>query len=186
MCEYVATQLGQVFINSSLLNPSLKAIDILSNADKMRPLGISNTKLGTPSSAHENERLGLSIPTSPDPGPAHLAQMLSRFIDIYFPVATHNSLRDGQTPASWAHVLPDITPTNSAYNISLAALCLTQIGIWNHDPVVRKEGSRLYSFALRELRRTIGSIGSRNFMAPEATLASIVILSTYEVSLPPS
>ena len=115
-------------------------------------------------------------------------QLLSKFIEIYFPKPAEGSqgpqgpIRASQTPASWVHILPDITLTNPAYNTSVAALCLEQLGIWNHDPVLEKEGSRLYGSALGELRKTIGSISSRKLVAPEATLASIVVLSTYEVS----
>jgi hypothetical protein len=106
-------------------------------------------------------------------------QLLSTFIEIYFPNSTQGGSKVGQTPASWAYVLPDIKLTNSAYNTSLAALCLVQLIIWNHDPVLRK--FQLYGCALGELRKTIGSIECRK-LAPEATLASIVILPTYEVS----
>jgi hypothetical protein len=110
-------------------------------------------------------------------------QLLSTFfIEIYFPNSTQGGSKVGQTPAPWAYILPDITLTNSAYNTSLAALCLVQLGIWNHDPVLRKKGFQLYGCALGELRKTIGSIECRKLVAAEATLASIVILSTYEVS----
>jgi Fungal specific transcription factor domain len=177
-------QQGQVFINRTPINPFVKAVDIFSNVDKRKLPENSDHKSAKLSRAHQNERLEHSIPKSPDPEPVHRMQILSKFIDIYFPTATQGPLRVGQTPASWAHVLPDITLTNSAYNTSLAALCLAQLGIWHHDPVLGKESSRLYSSALGELRKTIGSIGSRKLVAPEATLASIVILSMYEVSFP--
>jgi hypothetical protein len=48
-------------------------------------------------------------------------------------------------------------------------------------PILEKESSHLYGSALGELRKTISLIGYRKLVAPEATLASILILSTYEV-----
>ena len=110
-------------------------------------------------------------------------QLLSKFIEIYHPNAGQGPTRAGETPASWVDVLPGITLTNSAYNTSLAALCVAQLGIWNHDVVLENESSQLYGSALGELRKMIGTIGSRKLGTPEATLASIVILSTYEVSI---
>jgi hypothetical protein len=164
-------------------NPFVKAVDILSNADKTKLLENSDPKPVIPSRAHDNESLEHSISKSPDPEPVHRMQLLSKFIEIYFPEPAEGLTRVGQTPASWVHVLPDITLTNSAYNTSLAALCVAQLGIWNDDPVLGKESFQLYGSALGRLRKTIGSIGCRKLVAPEATLASIVILSTYEVSL---
>lgn len=99
---------------------------------------------------------------------------------VYHPEEAHGPTRAGQTPASWVHMLPDITLTDSAYNTSLAALCVEQLGSWNHDPVLVRESSRLYGSALGELRKTIGG---RKLAAPDATLANVVLLSTYEVSL---
>jgi hypothetical protein len=163
-------------------NPFVKAVNILSNADKTKLLENSDPKPVIPSRAHHNESLEHSIPKSPDPEPLHRMQLLSKFIEIYFPEPAEGPTRVGQTPASWVYVLPDITLTNSAYNTSLAALCVAQLGIWNDDPVLGKESSQLYGSALGRLRKTIGSIGCRKLVAPEATLASIVILSTYEVS----
>jgi hypothetical protein len=186
-CEYLTLQHGHVFINRNVANPFVKAVDIFSSADKTKLPENSDPKPATPLARHSGSPEN-SIPKCPDPGQVHRMQLLSKFIEIYFPIATQGSqglqgpTRASQTPASWAHILPDITLTNSAYNTSLAALCLEQLGIWNHDPVLGKEGSQLYGSALGELRKTIGSISSRKLVAPEATLASIVILSTYEVS----
>jgi len=87
----------------------------------------------------------------------------------------------GQSPATWVHQLPDLATTNNAYNISITALSLSQIGIWNKDLPLMKEGQRLYGSALAALR---DAISSRKIVAPEATLATIIILSTYEVSNP--
>jgi hypothetical protein len=187
-CEYLTLQHGQVFINRSVANPFVKAVDIFSSADKTKLLPEdSEPKPATPL-ARRSGSPRISIPKGPDPGPVHRMQLLSKFIEIYFPKPAEGSqgpqgpTRASQTPASWVHILPDITLTNPAYNTSVAALCLEQLGIWNHDPVLEKEGSRLYGSALGALRKTIGSISSRKLVAPEATLASIVVLSTYEVS----
>lgn len=105
-----------------------------------------------------------------------MVQLLSNFMGVYHPEEAHGPT----TPASWVHMLPDITLTDSAYNTSLAALCVEQLGSWNHDPVLVRESSRLYGSALGELRKTIGG---RKLAAPDATLANVVLLSTYEVSL---
>jgi hypothetical protein len=182
-CEYLKPPQGQVFINRSVTNPFVKAVDIFSKADRTKLPENSGPKSATRPGAPHNENLDLSIPNSPDPEPVYMMQLLAKFIDIYFPNAAQSPSRVCQSPASWAHVLPYITRSNSAYNTSLAALCMAQLGIWNRDSVLRKESSRLYGSALGELRKTIGSISSYKLDAPEATLASIVILSTYEVSL---
>jgi len=76
--------------------------------------------------------------------------------------------------------LPDLTMTNSAYTMSVAALCVGHVGTCNHDPVLIMESRQLYGSALGELRKTISR---RKMVAPEATLASIIMLSTYEVCL---
>lgn len=106
-------------------------------------------------------------------------QLLSKFIEIYFPNATTSPTRAGQTHASWIHALPDISRTNPAYDLSLAALCVAQVGVWNHDPMLVKESSQLYVSALAEMRK---AIGYKRLVAPEATLASTAIFSMYEVS----
>jgi hypothetical protein len=115
---------------------SEKAVDIFSNADKTRVLEISDA---LPSRTQHNRSLEYSIPKSPDPEPVHRMQLLSKFIDIYFPKVTQGPTRVGQTHASWVHVLPEIAVTNSAYNTSLAALCVLQLGIWNHILSSRKK-----------------------------------------------
>jgi hypothetical protein len=179
-CVYLVPQQGQVFINRSVANPFVRAVDIVSNTDRTKP---SKNSEVTPSLTRHHESLKYSVPKSPDPESMHRMQLLSKFIEIYHPKVAQGPTRTGQTPASWVHVLPDITLTNSAYNKSLAALCLEQLGIWNHDLVLGNEGSQLYGSALGELRKTIGAIGGRKLGTPEATLASIVILTTYEVSI---
>jgi hypothetical protein len=55
---------------------------------------------------------------------------------------------------------------------------MAQIGMWNSDQAKLNESVRLYASALRELRSSIKA-GVRE--DAEATIASIVILSTYEV-----
>jgi hypothetical protein len=179
-CEYLISQHGQVFINRTLTNPFVKAVDIFSNTDQTKLLVKLDLNRAAPSRARHNESLKHSIPNSPDPAPVHRMQLLSKFIEVYFPNATPGPTRAGHTHASWIHALPEITLTNSAYNLSLAALCVAQFGIWNRDPVLVKEGSLLYGSALGELRKTIGC---QKLAASEATLASTAIFSMYEVSL---
>jgi hypothetical protein len=178
MCEYLVPQQGQVFINRSVTNPFVKAVDVLSCAEKKKPPNKSaGPEQATPSRPRHEDSVVHSILKSPDPGPVQRAQLLSKFIEIYLPESTQGP---GQTSASWVHALPDITVTNSAYDSSLAALCAAQLGIWNHDLALVKESHRLYCYALGELRKTINC---RKLVAPEATLASIVMFSIYEVSL---
>lgn len=126
---------------------------------------------------HRNEVLSVPRPLKSDA--LNRVQLISTFMGLYLPATTNSIRANGQDPATWVHILPEITTTNSAYNRSIAALCLRQVGVWKNDPTLLLESHRLYGSALEALRTTIG--GSK-LVAPEATLASIVILSTYEVS----
>lgn len=164
-----------------MTDPFVKAVDVVSNTDKRKLAVNSGPNCAVPSRARHNESLNYSIPKSPDPAPVYSTLLLSKFIEIYFPNATLGpSTRAGEAHASWIHALPEITVTNSAYKLSLTALCVAQLGIWNHDPVLVKESSQLYVSALGELRK---SIGYKRLVAPEATLASTAIFSMYEVSV---
>ncbi|KIN00042.1 hypothetical protein OIDMADRAFT_181273 [Oidiodendron maius Zn] len=176
-CEYLVIQQGQIFINRSVTDPFVSAVDIFSNAAKTKLLVNSGLKHTAPSYIYHSESLKHSIPTSPNPAPVHRMQLLSKFLDVYFPIAAQAPTRASQTTC-WVYALPNISLTNCAYNTSLEALCVAQIGLWNHDPVLVKESSQLYGSALGELRKTVGG---RKLVAPEATLASTVILSTYEL-----
>jgi hypothetical protein len=160
-------------------NPTVKALDVFSNADKTKLLDNLGSKQSAPSRAYRNERPNYLIPNSPDPAPVHRMQLLSAFIEVYFPKAAQGPIGAGQTQTCWVDALPYITLTNSAYNTSLTALCVAQLGIWNHDPVLVKESFQLYGSAVRQLRKTIGC---QKLLAPVATLAGTVILATYEVS----
>lgn len=166
-----------------MTNPFVNAVDVFSNADRTKLPENSDPKPAAPCRSRHNESLEHSILKYPDPGSEYRMQLLSKFIEIYLPEEAHNPTRAGQSSASWVHILPDITLTNSAYNTSLVALCVAQLAIWNHDHILQKESSQLYSSALGELRKTIGALGRRKLVAPEATLASIMILSLYEVSV---
>jgi len=57
---------------------------------------------------------------------------------------------------------------------------MAQIGLWNEKPDLVKDSHRLYGWALRGLREALSHPKSE---APEATLATTLLLSTYEVSL---
>jgi len=163
--------------------PFVKAIDVVSNADNKKlsePGQRTCPKQATNPCVRRCEKVKDPIPKSPSLDPLYRMQLLSTFIGVYLPEAAQGPTIPGQTPASWVHILPDLTQTNPAYNTSLAALCVAQLGTWNHDLALVKESLRLYGIALGELRNTINS---RKLVAPEATLACIVILSTYEVSL---
>ena len=185
-CEYFNPHQSQVFINRSVTNPFVKAADVFSKAEKRAlPETPEKTccKQATPPCVrnHESVQVISRIPESPSSDSENRMQLLSAFVWVYLPEVAQGPTRSGLTPASWVHTLPDLTLTNSAYNKSLAALCVAQLGAWNHNPVLVKESLRLYGAALVELGKTISS--SRKLLAPEATLASVVILSTYEVSL---
>ena len=185
-CEYVKTQRGQVFINRSAASPFVKAIDILSNAGRIT-LPDTNEKTGTEhveaqvQAAIElaRDRYETSIPNSPDQGPMDRMQQFSTFIGLYLPRVAQGPAIPGRSPVSWVHTLPSLAITNHAYTISIKALCAAHIGAWNCNHALVMESHRLYGSALRELRNTLAS---RKLVAPEATLASIIILSTYEVS----
>lgn len=117
---------------------------------------------------------------SPRSDAVHQVQLLSIFMGIYLPRIAGTPVQ-GQSPVTWVHQLPGLSTTSDAYNLSITALSLSQVGIWNKDFALVKESQRLYGSALVALR---GAISSRKLMAPEATLATIIILSTYEVSHP--
>lgn len=163
----------------------MKASDILSTTDQGKPEAKEKAsgKYGRP--PREPERHGHlqnnPILKSPSSDSVHQGQLLSTFIGLYLPRITQETQVHGQSPATWVHQLPDLATTNNAYNISITALSLSQIGIWNKDLPLVKEGQRLYGSALAALR---GAISSQKLVAPEATLATIIILSTYEVSNP--
>jgi hypothetical protein len=182
-CEYLIPQQAQVFINRTVSNPFVKAVDVLSEAGKPKLAENQGPKEAIPSRECHCEILKLSISKAPDPAPVHMMQLLSAFIEVYVPESARGSIQVGQTPESWIYLLPDITVTNSAYNTSLAALCLAQLGIWNRDPALAETSFKLYGSALRELKKTISC---RKLGTPEATLASIAILSTYELFSGPS
>jgi hypothetical protein len=106
-------------------------------------------------------------------------QLLSSFFELHFPKMPTSTI-PGQGPASWINSFHSIATTNNAYDLSLKALCLAQAGSWHHDTALVKDSHRLYGSALRGLRE---ALSHRKLEAPEATLATIIILSTYEVSL---
>jgi hypothetical protein len=182
-CQYLISQQGQLFINRTAVNPFVKAVDIVSDVNKPNLPENSGPRKGVSSRACYSETLKPYISRSPDQAPAQRMQLLSTFIEVYVAEAAQCSAQVGQTPESWVYLLPDITVTNSAYNMSLLALCLAQLGIWNRDPALARESFHIYGSALGELKKTISC---QNLGTPEATLASIVILSTYELFSGPS
>lgn len=162
----------------------VKAIDILSNGEdehlpktkeKARP------KQGNAGcERHHRQNQDISIPGQPSSEAVDRVQLLSTFIDLYLPKTSQSPTGLGPSPATWVHILPNLVSTNDVYNTSMKALCLSQLGVWNRNLALVKESQRLYGSALRELRAAISRPGTE---ASEATLATIVILSTYEVSL---
>lgn len=127
---------------------------------------------------HHEQKVQTITWKSPDPAPEFLMQATSTFINLYLPASAQGPTPSGQSPASWVYVLPNFTHQNSAYKKCLTVLCVAQLGTWNHDSVLEHESTRLYASALAELRTTIQSGKIKD---PEATLASVVMLSTYEV-----
>jgi hypothetical protein len=128
----------------------------------------------------KGQRAG-ALPQSPSPIPAYMIQLLSSFIGLYLPKDSHHGAISGRTPSSWVHLLAYSNLHSSAYMSSLAALCTSQLGTWHKDEAMLNESIRLYASSLRELRTKIlnGNIQKDS----EATLASIVLLSTYEVRM---
>lgn len=170
-----------MFLNRTMANPFSQVLDATSLPDETRTCGIvrecrrTPTKLPTQTGVESNIT---GLPVSPDPSPEYRMQLLSSFMTLYLPTDAQKSTISGRTPASWLHILATSTLQSSAYNASLAALCMAQIGMWNSDQAKLNESVRLYASALRELRSSI-KVGVRG--DAEATVASIVILSTYEV-----
>jgi hypothetical protein len=163
--------------------PFINALDVLSNTFKKThaetiarpsPTGLPRTTHQRPEGEEK-----ITVLNVLNQYPEYMTQALSTFLGLYLPEEARGQTKPYQTPASWVLALPNLTLQNSAYNKSLAALCVVQIGGCNHDVALFKESIRLYASALVELRKIIQS---GRLEAPEATLASIVILSTYEVS----
>lgn len=183
-CEYPDLQRGQIFVNRNLKNPGVKALDILSTKTSEKK------KVKTPENIYPisvvtifgeyPEKQNVSIPPSPDPGTLNRIQLLSTFIDLYLP-KTQGPAAPGQSPATWINCLGNIATSNNTFDISLKALCSTQLGLWHRDSALVKESHRLYGSALRGLRE---EISHRKLDVPKATLATIIILSTYEVRSP--
>jgi hypothetical protein len=163
--------------------PFINAPDVLSNTlKKTHPEAVAGPSLaGLPSTTHRRPegREKITVLNVLNPYKEYMTQALSTFIGLYLPEEARGRIKSDQTPASWVHILPSLMLQNSAYNMSLAALCVAQIGGCNHDVALFKESIRLYTSALENLRKIIQR---GRLEAPEATLASIVILSTYEVS----
>lgn len=170
-----------MFLNRTMANPFSQVLDTTSLPGETRACGIVRKCRRTPSKLPNQTDVESHIsglPVSPDPFPEYRMQLLSSFMTLYLPTGAQQSTISGRTPASWLQLLASSTLQSSAYNASLAALCMAQIGMWNSDQAKLNESVRLYASALRELRSSIKA-GVRE--DAEATIASIVILSTYEV-----
>jgi hypothetical protein len=170
-----------VFLNRTMASPFSHVLDTSSIADEPgagdtpRKCRLSQSKL--PNRTCLKGHIA-GLPVVPNPSPEYRKQLLSSFISLYLPTGAQQTTISGRTPASWVHLLADSNFQSPAYNASLSALCIAQLGLWNRDLVNFNEGVTLYASALRELRSSIGT-GARK--DPEATLACIVILSTFEV-----
>jgi hypothetical protein len=183
VCDYPDLQHGQIFVNRNMRNPRAKAVDIISTTTtekKHKPAESPCSKQTMTALEMHHRNQNNSMPTPLNSGAVDRMQLLSSIFDLHFPKARGPTI-PGQGPASWINSLHGITATNSAYDLSLKALCLAQAGSWHHDTALVKDSHRLYGSALRGLRE---ALSHRKLEAPEATLAIIIILSTYEVSLP--
>ena len=180
-CEYPDLQRGQIFVNRNLKNPRVKAVDILSTSTSDRkkhktPKNLHSLSIVT-ASRKCLEKQKFSIPPFPNPETLNRIQLLSTFVDLHLPKMQGPAI-PGQSPSSWINCLGNLATNNNTFDVSLKALCLTQIGLWHHDSALVKESHRLYGSALRGLRE---AVSCRKLEAPKATLATIIILSTYEV-----
>ena len=183
-CKYSLLQKGDVFLNRTVASPFIPILDASSVANNG-----ANWEIATkPRQTHGKSSLQIcevmrkeGLPKSPNPAPQYRMQLLSNFISLYLPKDSQQTPVPGRTPATWVHLLAHSTLQSSAYSTSLAALCAGQFGTWNRDEAMLNESVRLYASALRELRSNI--MNGRVKQDSEATLASIIILSTYEVGL---
>lgn len=185
-CKYPDLQRGQIFVNRNLNNPRVKAVDILSTASTGTKKNANNlgnaysTSLMTAiKRSHDKQNNSVPHPISSED--VDRIQLLSTFVDLHLPKAQGPILRpDAQSPATWINCLGDLASNSNTFDTSLKALCLAQIGLWHHDLGLMKESRRLYGSALRGLR---DAVSHQKLEFPKATLATIIILSTYEVSL---
>ena len=183
-CEYPDLQRGQIFVNRNFENPQVKAIDILSNTtteNKPKTQQKGNYMRVTTASESFYGIWNNAIPQTLSSEAVNRMPLLSSFFEVHLPKGNVPTIH-GQSPASWINPLHSINSTNKFYDLSLKAVCMTQIGLWNHEPALVKDSHRLYGSALRGLRE---ALSHRKLVAPEPTLATILLLSTYEVSLSP-
>jgi hypothetical protein len=105
--------------------------------------------------------------------------LLSSFFDVYLP-KVNVAIIGGQTQASWINSLHSVNNTDKFYDLSVKALCMPQIGLWNDKSDLVKESYCLYGSALQGLRE---ALSHPKLEEPEVTLATTLLLSTHEVSL---
>jgi hypothetical protein len=183
-CEYPDLQQGQIFINRSLENPEMKTIDVLSNTTRERKMKhkaqqITNHTRVTSAPESCYGIWSNAIPQTLSSEAVNRMPLLSSFFDVYLPKVNVATIC-GQTQATWINPLHSVNNTNKFYDWSLKALCMAQIGLWNEKPDLVKDSHSLYGSALRGLRE---ALSHPKLEAPEATLATTLLLSTYEVSL---
>ncbi|PMD12332.1 hypothetical protein NA56DRAFT_756693 [Hyaloscypha hepaticicola] len=181
-CEYPDLQRGQIFINRNIENPETKTIDVLSNTSterrtKPKTQQITNHTHVTSAPASFYGIWNNAIPQTLSEEAVNRLPLLSSFLDVYLPKVNVATIC-GQTQASWINPLHSVNNTNKFYDWSLKALCMAQIGLWNEKPDLVKDSHRLYGWALRGLREALSHPKSE---APEATLATTLLLSTYEL-----
>jgi len=164
-----------MFLNRTLASPFIAVVDASSVVNsKKNP----HRKHGTQTLQIRRGSLIEDLPVSPNPNPEYRMQLLSKFMDLYLPKRNQTPV-PGRTPSSWVQQLAHSTLDSSAYNKSLAALCTAHLGKFNRDEVMLNKSVRLYADSLQELRANITSGNIKK--DSEAILASIVIMSTYEV-----
>jgi hypothetical protein len=178
-CEYTLLQKGDIFVHRTTQNPLKNTFDT-----SLKASGIRHREVVAFPGTHGKALLGgldgrlmVSMPKCPNPVPAHLVQLFSSFIGLYLPKENQNPTVPGRTPASWVEVVAGFELNHPVFNSSLAALCTAHLGTWKKDDPLLNESIILYASALQKLRVSL----KERIVNPKAILASIIMLSTYEV-----
>ena len=169
-----------MFINRTMASPFSQVLDSTSMINDTLGIRKSHSTRSEVSNLVWGESHSASLRLSPNAAPEYMMQLLCSFRSLYLPAGGQPSPISGRTPASWIELLASSTLGGLTYNTSLTALCTAQLGMLNKDQVALNESVRIYALALRELRSSIKAGVQED---PEAVLASIAMLSTYEVGV---
>jgi len=106
-------------------------------------------------------------------------QALSIADGIYFPLSKAGNSEGDSTPSSWFRAVCQMQASSEALDHSLLAFCAIQIRLYGDKRISYDETVELYNQAISKV---IGILNSPSIGNSDQSLASIVILSTCEVS----